>query len=139
MTLQVLPFEMTDLLRLEPYQNYERTWVLIWRYILRASPRMLGAWSWTGWNACGLPVACCGIIEIPGIKPLAWVFVDRRAGPGSALAMTRRVLLVLDLYIRCNGPVYMEVDKRHREAVRWAALLGFKEQADDPQLWIKHL
>lgn len=121
MSLKIEPFSFSDLLLFEVQEAHAPLLPRLLARPLTVQRAAEGPWSYTAWLPCGVPAAACGILH----NGYAWALLapDMRR---HMLAVTRAVSAILADYRVAVGPVSAEIDTSHPEAVRWAALLGFR-------------
>lgn len=120
MNAQIEPFEVRDLLNLDPEDRYvelmPRTWALGTNL-----GEIQNQWAWTMWSPYGQPVGCLGIMA----NGYAWALLSRDMKK-YMVRLTRATRDILDAHVQAKGPVYATIDDTYAEAIRWAKLLGFR-------------
>lgn len=125
MSVKIEPFGFSDLWLMDVQDRHAPIIPLLARRVFSVQRLAEGPWSYTAWNACGVPVACCGIM--PGGGAWAFLGADMRR---YMTPVTRHVLRVLKDHVALEGPVYADIDMSYPAAIRWAKLLGFRPGAE---------
>ncbi len=123
MSVEIAPFELADLVKMDIQPKHASIKPLFCRYILSLG-ELVGPWSYTAWNQYGLPVASIGVL----LNGYVWAFLSP-ALRRDMLAVTRYAMGVMDDHALAVGPILADIDAEHPEAVRWAKLLGFRQSS----------
>lgn len=127
------PFRFSHLEELRAQPRHREVARLIRNHPVLLHPFMVGPWSWTVRDPGGRPVACCGIAEL---NDHTWAVLGERVGH-SMVPLTRWTRHVLGEYLRATRRRPLaDIDEDHSEALRWAAVLGFRRL--EPGLWEYH-
>lgn len=120
MTLRAEPFEVSDLLLLEPEDRGLEIMGKVWG-LGTSLGELQNEWAWTGWNAYGKPVVVLGIME----SGFAWGIMSRDMRR-HMVQVLRGTKAMLEAHVAERGPVSAYIDPAYAAAVRWARMLKFK-------------